>query len=347
MNAIVKRRIALIPLLAAALFCAAILSVMIGPVLIRPVDVIKVWLEWISFGALPSGVDEMHRTIILNIRMPRVALSVLVGMGLAASGAGMQGLFRNPMAEPYVLGMSSGAATGAAFAIVLGAGAAFGMFAVPALAFIGATVTIFAVYSIARTDDKVPTETLLLAGIAVGFFLQAVVSFLKIIATMEALRDVVMWLMGSFSGATWGSVGLVIVPITLGLATLVWLSHELNALQFGEETAMHLGMEVETMKRVLLVAVALITAVSVSVSGIIGFVGLVVPHIARLFVGADHRIQLPVAALSGGIFLVLADTLARTASRPSEIPIGIITAGVGAPYFIYLLRRRKKAMSWW
>jgi iron complex transport system permease protein len=343
----IRRRSVITTALLAALLLAALLSVMIGPVFVHPLTVVKVWLQWLSAGRLHFDIQEMHRVIILNIRMPRVVVAMLVGMGLAASGAGMQGLFRNPMAEPYVLGMSAGAATGAALAIVLGVGAFLGVFAVPVMAFTGAVITIFVVYSIARTEGKVPTETLLLAGIAVGFFLQAAVSFLKLIAPMDALRDVVLWLMGSFAGATWNDAALVVLPIAAGLFALGWLAQELNALQFGEETAMHLGMEVETLKRILLVAVALITAVSVSVAGIIGFVGLVVPHVARLIVGADHRIQLPVAALSGGIFVVLADTLARSVARPAEIPIGIITAAIGAPYFVYLLRRRKRSMGWW
>ncbi|MEK9150066.1 MAG: iron chelate uptake ABC transporter family permease subunit, partial [Candidatus Desantisbacteria bacterium] len=250
-------------------------------------------------------------------------------------------------AEPYVLGMSSGAALGASLAIVLGAGKIFGSLSIPALAFIGATITIFVVYNIARTEGKVPTETLLLAGIAVGFFLYAVVSFLKLIASNESLRDVTLWLMGSFALSTWADVKMVILPLLGGIGVLYLLSRELNILQFGEETALHLGIEVETVKRILLVASALVTAVSVSVSGIIGFVGLIIPHMVRLIIGPDHRILLPASVLCGAIFLVLCDTLARTISYPIEIPIGIITAAIGAPYFVYLLRRRKKAISWW
>ena len=342
-----KRRIAAVMLLCAVLAGFSLLSVMVGPVFVHPLTVVKCWVSLLTGGLVDPPIDDMHRTIIFTIRMPRVCMAVMVGMGLALCGASMQGLFRNPMAEPYVLGMSSGAATGAAFAIVLGAGGVFGAFAVPALAFIGATLTIFIVYSIARTEGRVPTETLLLAGIAVGFFLHAVVSFLKLIASHEALRDVVLWLMGSFASSGWKDAAIAAPPIFIGCAVLMLLSQELNALQFGEETAMHLGMEVETVKRILLVAAALVTAVSVAVSGIIGFVGLVVPHIVRLLTGGDHRTLLPVSALSGGIFLLIADTAARTLNGPAEIPVGIITAAVGAPWFIYLLRRRKKAVTWW
>ena len=334
-------------LLCAVLLCCSLLSVMVGPVFVHPLTVIKCWLSLLSGGIIDQPINDMHRTIILTIRMPRVCMAAMVGMGLALCGASMQGLFRNPMAEPYVLGMSSGAATGAAVAIVLGAGGIFGSFVVPALAFIGATLTIFTVYSIARTEGRVPTETLLLAGIAVGFFLHAMVSFLKLIASQEALRDVVLWLMGSFASSSWKDAGITAPPILVGCTVLMLLSRELNALQFGEEMAMHLGMEVETIKRILLTAAALVTAVSVAMSGIIGFVGLVVPHIVRILTGGDHRTLLPFSALTGGIFLLIADTAARTLNGPAEIPVGIITAAVGAPYFIYLLRRRKKAVTWW
>lgn len=342
-----KRHAVVLVILLVGLVVAGLAAIMIGPVFIHPLVVLKIWIGKLSGGLIQPDWNNIQETIVVDIRTPRVILSVLVGMGLAIAGAAMQGLFRNPMAEPYVLGMSSGAACGAALAIVLGVGKVFGSLSIPVLAFIGATTTIFVVYNIARTEGRVPTETLLLAGIAVGFFLYAVVSFLKIIASHEALRDVVLWLMGSFALATWGDVKMVIVPILLGVGLLYLFSRELNALQFGEETAMHLGMEVETVKRILLVASALITAVAVSVSGIIGFVGLIIPHVVRLIIGPDHRILLPASALCGGIFLVLCDALARTVVQPTEIPIGIITAAIGAPYFVYLLRRRKKAISWW
>jgi iron complex transport system permease protein len=343
-----KKHLTILLTITCLLIIAAIISVMTGPVFIHPLAIIKVWLSWLSGGIVPADtVNETSKIIIQNIRMPRVVMAMIVGMGLAASGAAMQGLFRNPMAEPYVLGMSSGAAAGASLAIVLGIGTFLGYLAVPVMAFTGALTTIFIVYSLARMDGKVPTETLLLSGIAVGFFLQAIVSFLKLIASMDALRDVILWIMGSFAGTTWNDVYMVSIPISIGIMILFWMSRDLNALQFGEETAMHLGMNVEITKRILLSAVAMITALAVAVSGIIGFVGLIIPHIARMLVGTDHRIQLPVATLAGGLFLVFTDTLARTIGKPSEIPIGILTAAIGAPYFIYLLKRRKKAIGWW
>ncbi|MFH1564144.1 MAG: iron chelate uptake ABC transporter family permease subunit [Nitrospirota bacterium] len=328
---------------------ACIIGVMVGPVFIHPLVVLKIWIHKISCGLFFQSADwnSIAETIVLDIRTPRVILAMLVGMGLAISGTAMQGLFRNPMAEPYVLGMSAGAATGATLAMVLGIGTVFGGLTIPAMAFLGATATIFVVYNIARTEGRIPTETLLLSGIAVGFFLYAVVSFLKLIASEHTLRDIVLWLMGSFASGSWQDVKIVALPILCGIFTLYLFSRELNVIAFGEEQALHLGVEVERCKRILLIASSLITAVSVAVSGIIGFVGLVIPHITRLIVGPNHYILLPASALGGAIFLVLADILARTVTQPMEIPIGIITAAIGAPYFVYLLRRRKKTVNWW
>ncbi|MEW6619130.1 MAG: iron chelate uptake ABC transporter family permease subunit [bacterium] len=342
-----KRYLLVLGILLAGLIAVCLIAIMVGPIFIHPLMIIKIWLSKVLGGLIQQSWSNIQETIVVDIRTPRVILSGLVGMGLAIAGAAMQGLFRNPMAEPYVLGMSSGAACGAALAIVLGIGKLWGGFSISALSFIGATTSIFLVYNLAKTDGRLPTETLLLAGIAVGFFLQAVVSFLKILASSEALRDVVLWLMGSFSLATWDDIRLVILPIFAGIGVIYFLSRELNTLQFGEETALHLGIEVEWVKRILLIASALVTAVAVSVSGIIGFVGLIIPHVARLMIGPGHHILLPASALGGGIFLVFCDTLARTVVQPQEMPIGIITAAIGAPYFIYLLRRRKKAISWW
>lgn len=320
---------------------------MIGPVFIEPLVVIKIWLWKVSGGLVEKDWSRVPEVIVLSVRTPRVILASLVGMGLGVSGAAMQGLFRNPMAEPYVLGMSSGAAVGACLAIVLGVGAVFGGFAVPVLAFTGSSLTIFVVYNIARTGSRVPTETLLLSGIAVGLFLYAVVSFLKITASMESLQNVVLWLMGSFAAATWSDVSMLLLPMAAGTTLLFAMAGELDIFQFGEETAIHLGLKVEAVKRTLLFTCALVTGVAVAVSGIIGFVGLIVPHMVRILIGSRHRILLPCSALLGAIFLVCCDTLSRIIAQPAEIPIGIITAAVGAPYFIYLLRRRKKAVQWW
>jgi len=333
-------------LLILTLFAAIIFSIMLGPVNIHPFTTISIFLN--KIGLIDSNWTQTIETIVTDIRAPRVLVAALVGAGLAIAGAAMQGLFKNPMAEPYVLGMSSGAAVGAALVIVLGIGVGtFGTLSINIMAFFGAFGTILVVYGVARSDGKVPVETLLLAGIAMGAFLYAVVSFMKFIAPDQALRDIVLWLMGSFSMSRWDDLYLVTPLILIGIVGLYAFSRELNAMQFGEETAMYLGVKVETVKKIILVFAALITATGVSHAGIIGFVGLIIPHVVRILIGADHHILLPASAIMGAIFLILADTLARTIASPTEIPVGIITAFVGAPYFIYLLKRKKKTMSWW
>ncbi len=226
-----KRYLSILLILVSVLVTACLIAIMVGPVSIHPVIIVKIWVSKVLGGLIQPNWDSIQETIVVNIRTPRVILSALVGMGLAIAGAAMQGLFRNPMAEPYVLGMSSGAACGATLAIVLGIGKVFGGLCIPAMAFIGATTTIFVVYNIARTEGKLPTETLLLAGIAIGFFLNAVVSFLKLIAPDMVLREVVLWLMGSFSVACWDDVKMVILPILCGIGVLYFLARELNALQ--------------------------------------------------------------------------------------------------------------------
>lgn len=343
-----RRYVFTLVILILGILAALFLVIMLGSVSIPPALIVRILGSKLTPGLIQPAWDRVQETIVLDIRLPRVILSLLVGMALAMSGAVMQALFRNPMAEPYILGMSSGAALGAALAMVVGLGAnVFGYLSVSILAFIGAIVTILVVYNIARTEGRVPTETLLLSGIAVGFFLHAMVSFLKIMATHEALREVVLWLMGSFAMASWFEVKIAVAPILFGLGCLYLFYKELNALQFGEEQALYLGVKVETIKKLMLIIVSLLTAISVSVSGIIGFVGLIIPHMVRLLIGPDHKILLPASCLAGGLFLILADTLARTIVPSAEVPIGIITASIGAPYFIYLLRRRKKAISWW
>ncbi|MCX7727017.1 MAG: iron chelate uptake ABC transporter family permease subunit [Chitinispirillaceae bacterium] len=292
-----KKSVLILVVLSLILTITSIMSIMIGSVFISPVSSVKSFLYIFTAGTHSFGLDQIEKAIIISIRMPRVFMAVIVGGGLSLCGASMQGLFRNSMADPYVLGMSSGAAVGAAFAIVLGLTKIFGIMALSLLAFTGATITIFVVYGLAKAEGRVPPETLILSGIAVSFFLHAMVSFLKLIASNEALRDIVLWLMGSFSSVRWSDFFISFPLIIFGSILLYWFSYELNALQFGEETAMHLGMEVEKVKRIILFSCALVTGVSVATCGIIGFVGLVVPHIVRTFVGGDHRILLPISAL--------------------------------------------------
>jgi iron complex transport system permease protein len=248
----------------------------------------------------------------------------------------MQGFFRNPMAEPSIIGVSSGAAVGAVAAIAAPVALPFGL-EVQGAALATGLVTAFGVYLVATENGRTPVATLLLAGIAVQTFLGAVISFMLVHAG-ESLRQVVYWLMGHLGNATWGDVWLASLSVP-GFLVLLAYSRDLNVLLLGEEDAHSLGVDVERTKRVLLAVAAIVTAAAVAVSGVIGFVGLIVPHVMRLLVGPDHRILLPTSALAGASFLVVTDTIAR--SGPAEIPVGIVTAALGAPFFLYLLRTRE------
>ncbi|SHF07736.1 iron complex transport system permease protein [Caldanaerobius fijiensis DSM 17918] len=283
------------------------------------------------------GLYKTDKLILFSLRIPRILESGLVGMALAVVGACFQGLLKNPMADPYVLGVSSGAAFGATIAIILG----LGVVATNALAFLIALVTVFMVYIMAKKGPKVDMTSMLLAGVAVSAFLSSVISFFMLL-NHEEMSRIVFWTMGSLSYVTWREV-IISTVIILPLSFIVYLySKELNALLTGEESAYHLGIDIEKTKRILLVIGSLITAAAVSVSGIIGFVGLIIPHIVRLFTGPDHRMLIPISAISGGIFLVWADTLSRFILSPAEIPIGIITSAVGGPFFLYLLVKNRR-----
>lgn len=293
---------------------------------------------------LPAGVkiSDTSREIIINIRLPRVLLAALVGASLSVAGATMQGLFRNPLADPYIIGVSSGAALGATAAIVFGLTLGFAGFgAVPIMAFAGGLSTIALVYHISRQGNSVPVMTLLLAGIAIGAFLSAFVSLL-IFFSGERMHQVVFWMMGGLGGARWSYLRVMLPYVLLGYGCIYFFARELNAMLLGEDTAHYLGIDAEKLKKIFLVAASLLVSAAVSTSGIIGFIGLVVPHIVRLLAGPDHRFLLPSSALSGAILLIGADTLARTIIAPTELPVGIITALLGAPFFLYLLRKRKK-----
>lgn len=327
----------ILTLLCLGLVGAVIICLTIGAVGIPVGRIIEVLL---------GGGSVSERAIILNIRLPRILLGALVGAALAVAGVAMQGMFRNPMASPYVLGVSSGAAFGASIAIVLGIGGLSNTVAVPMMAFAFCFLTLFLVYAISRTKGGyVPVETLLLAGIAVGAFFTALVSLLKYFAG-DQLSAIVFWMMGGLWDAKWIHVGVSLPMIILGTAVIWLLSRDLNTLMVGEEHALHLGLNVNGIRIIILLAASLVTAAAVSVSGIIGFVGLVVPHVARLLVGPDHRILIPASVLGGAIFMVWMDTLARTIIAPAELPVGIITALIGAPFFIYLIISRRRKMGW-
>jgi len=347
---------------ALAVLLAAVVTVSagIGPVSVPPTEVAKILLNAVSvpvgLEVARSGgglvvptvdvasrplfafpVEETHRRIVMRVRLPRILLGALVGVALAAAGTVMQGFFRNPLADPSIIGVSSGAATGAVAAVVFPALIPFGL-GLRGAAFAGALLAAFGVYAIATRDGRTPVATLLLAGVAVQTFLGAVISFMQLHAG-EGLRRVVAWLMGHLANASWADVRVTAVLVPVLFAVLFAYARDLNVLLLGEEDAASLGIAVERTKRVLLAVSSLVTAAGVAVSGIIGFVGLIVPHVLRLLVGPDHRILLPTAALAGGSFLVASDTVARAGS--AELPVGVVTAAVGAPFFLYLLRKRE------
>ena len=294
----------------------------------------------------PATWPANYETILFEIRLPRIALAALVGSALALAGATYQGLFRNPLADPYLLGIASGAGLGAVLAFVLPLPVAlYRAGIVQALAFLGALATAAAVYLLARVGRSTPMTTLLLAGVAVGALANAATAYLMYVRG-DRLLVIYAWLLGGFNVATWHEVELVAPVVLVSGVTMVLSSRTMNVLQFGEEQAAALGVPVERVKLVLVGAATLATAAAVSAGGLIGFVGLVVPHVARLLFGPDHRRLVPLAALFGASFLVAADTATRSLPGPSDVPVGVATATVGAPFFLLLLRRQKRAVFW-
>lgn len=291
-----------------------------------------------------DGISSAANSIIWNVRLPRVILGVLVGSALSISGGAFQGLLKNPMADPYILGISSGAALGATIAIITKLEMSFAGFSgISLAAFLGALIAVAFVYNIGKIKNQVPVTTLLLAGVAVGQFLTAVMSFLMVIFNKD-MTKIIYWTLGSLAGKGWSPVTALAFPVFLSMLLLLYFSRDINIMLMGEESAKSLGVNVERTKLYVLLIGTFLTSTVVSVSGIIGFVGLIIPHMARLITGPDHRILLPVSAIGGGIFMIFADTVARTAISPVEIPVGIITAIFGGPFFIFLLRNKKKSL---
>jgi iron complex transport system permease protein len=294
--------------------------------------------HWVSV----TDINRTAVTILLNLRLPRILLAAVAGAGLAVAGAAFQGIFKNPMAEPYVLGISSGTALGAALAITLGVETNFfGFGLITFSAFIGGILTALTVYRIARIGSKTPTVTLLLSGIAVNFFLTGIISLIMTFKR-EQIERIVMWTMGSVAAASRTEVMMVAPLVLLMIGVLLIFSRDLNLVLLGDETAQSLGVKVEKIKQIVLGVSTLLVATVVSVSGIIGFIGLIVPHMVRILCGPDHRAVIPFSALGGAALLIICDTLARTLVPPSEIPVGIITSLFGVPFFLCLLVKRKK-----
>jgi iron complex transport system permease protein len=328
--------------LAVLLIVIAALATTVGSVNIPILTTCQVLVSKLPFVHITPDWTSSTETIVMDIRLPRVILAGLVGAALATAGATYQGLFRNPLADPYLIGVSQGASLGAVVGFLLPVSwNIMGVGVIPLFAFIGAIVSAAIVYGLARVGSTSPVTTIILAGVALGAFLGSVVSYL-IISSGEKMHSIVFWIMGSFSLSQWSDIKFVLPYVAVGIGVIFLYARPLNVMQLGDEQAQQLGINVERMKLVLLTAATLITAAAVSFVGTIGFVGIIIPHTVRLLWGADHRFLLPLSVLAGAIFLILADIVARTVQAPTEIPIGVITALCGAPFFLYLLRRKKR-----
>jgi iron complex transport system permease protein len=318
------------------LLLTIVISLCFGTMRIGLGTVLKALL-W-GFGGAEHEMGQTLDTIILSIRLPRVLLAALVGCALSVAGSIFQALLRNPLADPYILGISSGSAVGAVLAMMLGLAAT--SFGLPLASFVGAIGTVVIVFNVGRMGRRVHTNTLLLAGVVINAFFGAVLMFLVSISRTETLHGIIFWLMGDFSFAEYRGVLLALPYIVLGVFLVYFFARRLNLIVAGEDEALQLGVDVERVKKYAYALASLVTAAAVSVCGLIGFVGLMIPHMVRLVLGPDHRLLIPAAGLWGGAFLVICDTLARSILAPMELPVGVITAAFGAPFFIYLLKTR-------
>ena len=307
--------------------------------------------EVVSTGARGEELDLVTRTVLFDIRMPRLIMGVLVGAALAVSGAVMQGLFRNPLADPGLVGVGAGAGLGAITAIVLGSLLPLGMqevvgyFLVPFAAFFGGWATTILLYVVSTSRGKTSVAVMLLAGIALGALTGAVSGILVYMADDQQLRDLTCWGLGSLAGATWAKLVVAAPLIFVAVAASPFLAHSLNGLALGEAAASHLGIPVQRMKTIAILTVAAAVGAAVAVSGGIGFIGIVVPHLLRIAVGPDHRFLLPNSAVLGAILLIVADMISRTIIAPAELPIGIVTAVIGGPFFLWILLRNRSLLD--
>ncbi|MGE5644108.1 MAG: FecCD family ABC transporter permease [Byssovorax cruenta] len=319
------------------LLIALLLSLAIGSIFLSPAEL---WNTLFGRGS------DISTSILWKIRLPRTILIALTGAALGGSGATYQGLFRNPLADPFLIGVASGAGLGAVIAMSVKWPYSFwGLLAIPMAAFLAALLTVFIVYTLARVGQTVPTTNLILAGVAFSSFATSLTSFLMIRSTSE-VRRALGWLLGGASLGGWTAILAITPYLVIGLGILILSSHSLNLLQFGDEQAQQLGLNVSRTKRVLLTASSLATAAAVAFSGIIGFIGLIMPHVMRLWFGPDYRRLLPLSILGGAIALLVSDVIARVVIAPQEIPVGIITSLAGAPFFLWILRRSKNQGFW-
>jgi len=327
------------------LVLVTVVSSGLGAARISPSRILQIVSSRIPLVNIERNWHDTDEDILMKVRLPRVLIACVVGAGLALAGVVFQALLRNPLAEPYILGVSSGGSLGAVIAIILGISSIKGLSTLPFFAFLGALSTMFLVYSIARIGGRVPTHTLLLAGVIVNAFFAAIIMFLVSIVRADETHRFLLWSMGNLELVETKLTVMVMSLIILGGFALYYHAQAFNLFSLGEESAAQLGGEVERVKKMAFVLASLITGAAVSACGIIGFVGLIVPHMVRMTIGADHRILMPTSALAGASFLVAADTVARTIIAPTEIPVGVVTAICGGPFFIYLLRRKRTSFA--
>ncbi len=321
-------------------------SIAIGPVLIPPNTLVSILASKLPGVSIDPFWPESFNTILFSVRLPHAVLILITGAALGGSGAAYQGVFRNPLADPYLIGVASGAGLGAILAMsIQWPGNLLGMYTVPLAAFLGALAAVAAVYSVARLGKTLPTTSLILAGVAVSSFSSALTSFLMLRSNQE-LRRALGWLLGGGMMSGWDPILAALPYIVFGLLILVAAGHALNVLQFGEEQAQQLGLPAEKVKAGIILAASLTTAAAVAFSGIIGFIGLIVPHIARILWGSDYQKLIPLSILGGASALLAADLLARNLLSPQVLPVGIVTALAGAPFFLWLLRRHKNQTFW-
>jgi iron complex transport system permease protein len=325
---------------------AFIFSVALGAVFIPPGTVLRILGSRFSWLPIIPNWPDSFAVIILAVRLPHTVLVLLTGAALGSSGAAYQGLFRNPLADPYLIGVASGAGLGAVFAMALKWPTdLLGFYLIPVGAFIGAILTVILVYNLARVNGMVPLTTLILAGVALGAFASALTSYLMLRTDLQ-LQRAISFLLGGSPIAGWDPVVAVLPYMLIGMGLLVVSGHMLNVLQFGEEEARQMGLNVDRAKIFIIVVASLTTAVAVAFSGVIGFIGLIVPHVIRILWGPDYRRLIPLSILGGGSVLLLADILARILVAPSTLPVGIVTALAGAPFFLWILRRAKREVFW-
>lgn len=337
------RRLSVIGILLLLLAASVVFATGLGAVRIPPWQTLLILLD--QMPGLELDVSRQYETIIWAVRLPRVLCALLVGYALGVSGAAMQGFFRNPMASPDIVGVSAGASMGSVLAITLGWTLVNPWF-LPAAAFGGALFATFVTYALATQRGRTETATLLLAGIAVSSFFSSAISLIYHFIDDGVLRQIVYWLMGNLSGKRWEHVTVLFPVVLVGSLGLWAFSRDLNVMLFSEDEASSLGVNVERTKRWLIILVSLVTGAAVSISGMIGFVGLIVPHILRQLIGPDHRWLLPASGLGGAVLLVLADLAARTLFAPIELRPGIVTALIGVPFFLYLLVQRRELIRW-